>query len=73
MFSKRLMGVQDQIGLRYFSCCLCVQRSHGNGFLITALYIFDVSVSEFCLKVFNIISLSVYECVFGKRTLLNYL
>lgn len=35
---------------------------------------FDVSVSVFCLKVFNIISLmSVYECVFGKRTLLNYL
>lgn len=57
IFTKRLMGVQDQIGLRYFSCWLCVQRSHRNGFLIKALYIFDVSVSEFCLKVFNIISL----------------
>ena len=72
MFTQRLMGFQDQVGLSYFSCWLCDLRSHRNGFLRTALCISDVSVGEFCLKVFNIISLmSVCECVFGKRTLLN--
>lgn len=48
---------KDRIGLRYFSCWRCVQRSHRHGVLITPLYISDVSVGGFCLKVFNIISL----------------
>lgn len=72
-FTKRLMDVKDQNQKSYFSCWLCVQRSHGNGFLIMALYIFffDVSFSVFCLKDFNIISfMSVH---LEERTLLNYL